>query len=94
MLFVTPLFKSCTARGSHTVAWCMVVGDTVGGGYVAELSGEWASSTRSILDAVLYSNFSKTLRNVGKYSPNESACHPRVLEKSGTALREPQMSHE
>jgi len=93
MSFVTPLFKSCTARGSRTVAWCMV-GDTVGGGYVAELSGEWASNTRSILDAVLYSNVSKTLRNVGKYSPNETASHPRGLEKSGTALRELQMSHE
>jgi hypothetical protein len=36
---------------------------------------------------MLYPKVSKTFRNVGKYSPNETASNPRGLEKSGTALR-------
>jgi len=74
----TPVQKlfviGCTARGSRAVAWCMVT-EHCRRGYVAELSSEWATDTRSILDAMLYPKVSKPLRNVGKYSPNETASH-------------------
>lgn len=76
----------CTARGSRTVAWCMVR-EHCRRGYVAELSSEWATDTRSILDAVLYPKVSKTLRNVGKYSPNETASHRSGLLVRNSAER-------
>jgi hypothetical protein len=32
------------------------------------------------------------LRNVGNYSPNVMASHPRILESSATPIREPEIS--
>jgi hypothetical protein len=84
-LFVT----GCTARGYQPVAWCMVRGHCQP--WVKSLSCRvrWQLSTRSILDTMFYPNDSNPLRNVEKYSPNETASHPRGLGKSETALREP-----